>query len=187
MGFYVPQAGTIAFDGVDSRQFDPLILRQSIAYVPQESQFFQGTLAQNFRLAEPDATDEEITEAAGKAGLFEKIMALPEGFETRMESRTMHLFSAGFLQRLNLGRAYVRKSKIIIMDEPGNTLDQEGEEWLRQTIKGFRKNKTTLMVTDCPNLIALADRVLSLHEGTLCAFGPREKTLKILQGHQRDG
>jgi ATP-binding cassette subfamily C protein LapB len=186
LGFYAPQAGSIAFDGVDSRQFDPLVLRQSIAYVPQKIQFFQGTLAQNLSSGQPDATDEEIMEAAKKAGIFDKIMTLPEGFETRIESQVMHLFSSGFLQRLNLARAYVRKSKIMIMDEPGNTLDQEGDEMLRQTIKEFRKNKTILIVTHCPGLIALADRVLSLQNGIMQAFGPKEEVLKILQENQCD-
>jgi ATP-binding cassette subfamily C protein/ATP-binding cassette subfamily C protein LapB len=174
LGSYIPQAGSITFDGVDSQQFSSLILRQSIAYAPQKIQFFEGTIAQNFRLVEPDATDKEIMEAAEKAGVADQIMALPEGLQTCIGNQSVHPFSFGFLQRLNLARAYVRKSKIIIMDEPGNALDPKGEELLHHAIQGFRHHKTTLLVTHRPNLIALADRILFLQNGTMQTFGYKE-------------
>jgi ABC-type bacteriocin/lantibiotic exporter with double-glycine peptidase domain len=182
LGFYYPQAGSITVDGIDIRQFDPMVLRQSIAYVPQQTQFFHGTLAQNLQFAAPEATEERMIQAAEKAGLLSQIMALPEGFETRIDEQVMKVFSSGFLQKLNLARAYIRKSNIIIMDEPGNTLDEEGDETLRQTIEELRGKKTVLIVTHRPSLINLADRILSLQKGAMRVFGPKEKVLAIMKG-----
>jgi len=81
-----------------------------------------------------------------------------------------------------LARAYIRKAKIIIMDEPGNTLDQEGDDILRQTIEEFRGKRTVLIITHRPSLINLADRVLSLQKGAMRVFGPTEKVLGIIKG-----
>jgi ATP-binding cassette subfamily C protein/ATP-binding cassette subfamily C protein LapB len=182
LGFYYPQAGSITVDGIDIRQFDPMVLRQSIAYVPQQNQFFHGTLAQNLLFSAPEATEERMIEAAEKAGLLSHIMTLPEGFETRIDEQVMHIFSSGFLQKLNLARAYIRKTNILIMDEPGNTLDQEGDETLRQTIEEFRGKKTVLIVTHRPSLINLADRVLALQGGAMRVFGPKDKVLEMITG-----
>ena len=182
LGFYYPQAGSITVDGVDIRQFDPIVLRQSIAYVPQQTQFFHGTLAQNLQLCAPEATQEQMIRAVKMAGLLPQIMTLPEGFETRIDEQLMNVYSSGFLQKLNLARAYVRKSNILIMDEPGNTLDQEGDELLRTTIEGFRGKKTVMLVTHRPSLINLADRVLSLQGGAMRIFGPKEKVLELMSG-----
>lgn len=182
LGFYYPQAGSITIDGIDIRQFDPMILRQSLAYVPQQNQFFHGTLAQNLQFAAPEATEERMIQAAEQAGLLPQIMALPEGFDTRIDEQVMNIFSSGFLQKLNLARAYIRKSNILIMDEPGNTLDQEGDEILRHTISGFRGKKTVLIVTHRPSLVNLADRVLSLQGGAMRVFGPKEKVLEMITG-----
>jgi len=185
LGFYYPQAGSITIDGIDLRQFDPMTLRQSLAYVPQQNQFFHGTLAQNLQFSAPEATEERLFQAAEQAGLLSQIMALPEGFDTRIDEQVMNIFSSGFLQKLNLARAYVRKSNILIMDEPGNTLDQEGDEILRQTISGFHGKKTVLIVTHRPSLINLADRVLSLQGGAMRVFGPREKVLEMITGEAK--
>jgi ATP-binding cassette subfamily C protein LapB len=182
LGFYFPQAGSITMDGIDIRQFNPMVLRQSISYVPQQNQFFHGTLAQNLQFSAPDATEERMIQAAEQAGLLSQIMTLPEGFETRIDEQVMNIFSSGFLQKINLARAYIRKSNILIMDEPGNTLDQEGDEILRQTIESFRGKKTVVIVTHRPSLINLADRILSLQKGSMRAFGPKEKVLEILGG-----
>jgi len=182
LGFYFPQAGSITIDGIDIRQFDPMVLRQSLAYVPQQNQFFHGTLAQNLQFAAPEATEKRMIEAAEKAGLLPQIMTLPEGFDTRIDEQVAHIFSSGFLQKLNLARAYIRKTNVLIMDEPGNTLDQEGDGILRQTIEGFRGQKTILMVTHRPSLINLADRVLLLQGGIMRAFGPKDKVFGMIAG-----
>jgi len=182
LGFYYPQAGAITIDGIDIRQFDPIVLRQSIAYVPQQNQFFHGTLAQNLQLSTPEASEERMIQATTQAGLLPQIMSLPEGFATRLDEQVMNVFSSGFLQKLNLARAYIRKSNILLMDEPGNTLDQEGDETLHHTLQELQGKKTILIVTHRPSLIQLADRVLVLQAGAMRVFGPRDKVLEMITG-----
>ena len=182
LGFYYPQGGFITIDGTDIRQFDPIGLRQAISYVPQQNQFFHGTIRQNMKLSVPDASDESIVEAADMAGLLPDILNLPEGFDTLLNDRVMSVFSSGFLQKLNLARAYLRKSSIMILDEPGNTLDYEGDERLKATLESMKKKKTMIVVTHRPSLINLADRILVLQDGAMRAFGPKEKILEILGG-----
>lgn len=182
LGFYYPQAGSITVDGIDIRQFDPITLRQSIAYVPQQTHFFHGTLAQNLQFSAPEATEKRMIEAAEKAGLLSEIMALPNGFETRIDKQIVNIFSSGFLQKLNLARAYIRKANILVMDEPGNTLDQEGDEILRKTIDESRGKKTILMVTHRPSLVNLADRILYLQSGAMRIFGPKDKVWEMIAG-----
>ena len=100
----------------------------------------------------------------------------------RSDEQVMNIFSSGFLQKLNLARAYIRKTNILIMDEPGNTLDQEGDEILRQTIEKFRGRKTVLIVTHRPSLVNLADRILSLQGGAMRVFGPKDRVLGMITG-----
>lgn len=181
LGFYYPQGGSISIDGTDIRQFDPVGLRQAISYVPQQNQFFHGTIGQNLRLSTPDASDESMVEAVDMAGLLPDILNLPEGFDTLLNDRVMSIFSSGFLQKLNLARAYLRKSSIMILDEPGNTLDYEGDERLKATLGSMKKKRTMIVVTHRPSLINLADRILVLQDGAMRAFGPKEKILEILK------
>lgn len=183
LGFYPAQVGTVSIDGIDIRQYDPIQLRQAIAYVPHQIQFFHGTIAQNLRLAAPDATDNQIIAAIEKSGLSEDLFLLPHGINTPMNDEMIHRFSSGFLQKLSLARAYVRRSKILILDEPGNTLDHESDQKLHEHLKSLKGEKTVIIVTHRPSLVKLADRVLALHEGQMRVFGPTDKVLEILAGN----
>ena len=186
LGFYQPQAGTISLDGIDIRQFDPIQLRQSVAYVPQHNHFFYGTIAQNLRLSNPVASDEELTESLDLAGLTEEIKRLQKGINTRIDDRSMKQFSSGFLQKLNLARAYCRGSQILILDEPGNTLDFDGDSILRNAVEKMRGKKTIIVVTHRPSMVDIADRVLSMRNGMMEVFGPKDKVVEVLQKAQSD-
>lgn len=180
LGLYSPQGGSVTFDGIDILQFDPVLLRQSIAYVPQKTQLFHGTIAQNLRLAVPEASEERLIEAAKLAGLLPDIMALPEGFETRLTEHMVNLFSSSFLQKISLARAFLRRSKILILDEPTMNLDQEGELILKESLTRMKREKTLILITHRPSLTHLADRVLMLQNGYMRVFGSREKVTQIL-------
>ena len=184
LGFYQAQAGAITIDGVDVRQFDPIQLRQSLAYVPQHNHFFYGTIAQNLRLSNPVATDEELRKAIDLAGLTESIKKLPDGVNTRIDDRNMKQFSSGFLQKFNLARAYCRPSKILILDEPGNTLDLEGDAILREAVQKMRGDRTIIVVTHRPSMTNLADRILSVRNGLMEVFGPKDKVIQALEKAQ---
>lgn len=181
LGFYEPQAGAITIDGIDVRDLDSITLRQSIAYIAQENQVFQGTIAQNLQLAAPEITEAKMIQAAEEVGLLSDIMSLPNGFQTHLHEQFLNTASLSFRKKLNLARGYVRKTNILIMDEPAHTLDQDEEEILYQSLKEFRGKKTLILVTCNSNFIELADRILFLQEGTMRAFGPKDKILKILQ------
>ena len=109
-GLYRSQTGAVLIDGVDIRQIDPIDLRQSIAFLPQVSQFFYGTISQNIRLAVPAATDAQILAATTEARVHEEILTLRDGYETRLSEQVLNELPAGFKQKLALARAYVRPS-----------------------------------------------------------------------------
>lgn len=190
MGLYHPQAGRVLLDGGNLRQWDPLLLRQSIAYAPQKTPFFYGTLAQNMRLAHPTADLEALESAAARAGLLEEIRALPEGFDTRLGDHNINRFSTAFKQQLNLARAFVRPSGLMLFDEPERGLGFIQEGSFIQTLDEARGEKTIFIVTHSPNFYPIADQMLWLEKGRLRMAGPPEKVREpFLQsmGGKREG
>lgn len=176
-GLYKPQAGTIEFDGDNIRQIDPIRLRQSIGYVTQTTRLLHGTVAQNLRLSEPTATDAELEEAAARAGALDDIRGLPDGFRTRLDERVMLALPEGFRQRLCIARALLRRSSILLLDEPGTGLDAAGDAALTSAIADLRGRTTVLMVTHRPSHMRLADRILVLEAGAVKAMGPPSRIL----------
>ncbi len=176
-GLYRSQTGAVLIDGVDIRQIDPIDLRQSIAFMPQTSRFFYGTISQNMRLALPAATDDHIVEAAIEARVHDEILALREGYETRLSEQTLNELPAGFKQKLALARAYVRDAPILILDEPGQTLDEDGDQALMQTIERLRGSTTVVLVTHRPSHMRLADRLILMNSGKVQYDGSPEEFL----------
>ncbi|MBF0309149.1 MAG: ATP-binding cassette domain-containing protein [Magnetococcales bacterium] len=180
LGLYQPQAGSVLIDEGDIRQLDPIDLRQNVSYLPQNCDIFFGTVAQNLRLANPVASDAELEEACGRAGLLEEIRRMPEGFGTRLNESRSEKLSTGFKQRLSLARAYLKKSKIMLFDEPGNNLDAESERYFREAILESRGKVTSFIVTHRPSHMQMADVVLYLEGGYLRAAGKPEDVRKML-------
>ena len=179
-GLYQPQAGSIFIDGVDIRQIDPLQLRAAIGYVPQVCHLFRGTIAQNLRLAHPTASRDELELAADRAAILEDILALPEGFSTRIGDYKSSQLPSEFCQRLSLARAYVKCPAILLLDEPVNNLDSLGDEAFAQAIEHFRSESTIIMVTHRPSHIRLADQVIYLRNAHVAFAGPREEAERKL-------
>jgi ATP-binding cassette subfamily C protein LapB len=177
-GLYSPQAGAIRIDEYDLRQLDPFDLRGSIGYVPQATSVFHGTIAQNLRLAAPTALDDELEQAAVQASVLEDINELPEGFETRLGDNRIERFSASFLQRISLSRAYLRKSPILLLDEPVNGLDFSGDKMFVSAINAMRGNTTILMVTHRPSHLKMADKIIVLQGGYVRMAGPAKDVIK---------
>lgn len=170
-GLYRPSLGAILIDGVDIRQLDTIDLRQSIAVMPQTLELMYGTVAQNMRLAEPTASDADIEAAARLAHIYDDIMALPSGFDTRLTESVLSELTEGFKQRLALARAYLRDAPIMLLDEPGHALDDVGDKALIAALQQLRKRTTVLIVTHRPSHIQIADRVLMLDRGRTAYFG----------------
>jgi ATP-binding cassette subfamily C protein/ATP-binding cassette subfamily C protein LapB len=176
-GQHRAQGGTVLIDGVDIRQIDPIDLRQRIASAPQVSEFFHGTIAQNLRMAEPTANDQDIAEAARKARLLEEVIALPNGFETRLTDILLEQLSAGFKRKLNLARAYLRRAPILLLDEPAQSLDEPGEAAFIGMLRTARGKQTILMTTHRPSHMRLADKLIVLSRGRILFNGPPDAFL----------
>jgi len=182
LGLYRPQAGQVSVDGQDIRQMVPADLRHAIAYVPQHSHFFHGTIAQNLRLANPMATEEELVQACHAANILPDVVSLPDGFETRIGDQNIWQFNAGFRQRLALARAYVKRAPILLLDEPAHALDDRADQALTDTLQRMKGQSTIMMISHRPSHIRLADRVLVLDKGVLVADGKPDEIMKKRPG-----
>lgn len=179
-GLYKPQSGTVRVDGLDIRQLDVAELRNAAAFVAQSSQLFHGTIAQNLRLANPLATDEDLERAAGDANLLEEILALPDGFDTRMSDQMQKQLANGFKQRLMLARAYVKDAPIYLFDEPARHLDADGDAAFMRKLERLKGKATVLIVTHRPSHMRLADRIVYLSGGQVLASGTPDEILPKL-------
>jgi ATP-binding cassette subfamily C protein/ATP-binding cassette subfamily C protein LapB len=179
-GMYRPQAGTLSMNGIDIRQLNAAQLRRSVSYVPQQISLFHGTIAQNLRLNNPLADDEDLRRAADEAGILEDILALPDGFETRVGDNRTQRFTPGFMTGLALARALVRDAPLLLLDEPGASLDEPSDRLLMDRMQRLRGRRTIIMVTHRPSHIRLADKAVYLQGGSIKYFGDPEKVLAIL-------
>lgn len=177
LGMYQPQAGAILLDDVDIRQIDPLVLRRYIGYVPQDTQLFRATLAQNLRLARPEASDQELYECLDMAGALDQVLALPQGLDYRVGDNTNEL-AVSLKQKLSLARAYLTRAPIMLFDEPGNGLDDLGDRKFIEMIKSFRGKTTVVFISHRPSHIKLADTLMIFDKGYLRASGAPEALLK---------
>lgn len=181
-GLYKPQMGSVLFDGVDIRQIDPIDIRQNIGLVPQNSEMLYGTVAQNLRLSVPFATDEELVEAAKTADIDYAISNLPDGYETRLTERVVSELPEGFKQKLAIARALLRKPPILIFDEPGQMLDERGDNAFLDAVKKLRGTCTIIVITHRPSHMRAADRLIVLNAGRLQFNGDPEEALNQMQG-----
>lgn len=168
---YLPQAGAIRIDGVDTRQMDVEQLRSAISYMPQQCDLFYGTIAQNLRLAYPAASDEDVRWAMQMAGLENEIARLPQGINTRISNSLADQLSNGFKQRLSLARTMLKPAPIVLMDEPGNGMDDEGEAALVRCMAWLKGKATLVVVTPRPSHLRMTDYILYLEAGNMTARG----------------
>ncbi|MCZ6861507.1 MAG: ATP-binding cassette domain-containing protein [Alphaproteobacteria bacterium] len=178
LGLYHPQGGAVLIDGLNVRQIDPIELRRQIAYVPQKTDFFYGTIAQNLRLADPVASDKALRRAARDAGVLQDILQLPSEFDTRIGDQTVRTLPAGFLRRLSLARAYLKQTQIFLFDEPSDALDERGDQAFMKQIAKLRGKKTVFIVTHRPSHMKLADRLLVFDKGVLVSQGVPDVVLQ---------
>jgi ABC-type multidrug transport system fused ATPase/permease subunit len=137
------------------------VWRRQVAYVPQRPHLFAGTVADNIRLGRPDASDDEVREAAEAAAAHGFIAALSYGYATELGERGLGL-SAGQRQRLAIARAYLMDAPIVVMDEPTARLDLHGEALVTEAAGRLLEGRTALLVAHRPALLSLADRVVHL-------------------------
>ncbi|SMH63042.1 peptidase domain-containing ABC transporter [Azospirillum agricola] len=172
LGLYPPQAGNVRIDGVDIRQMDPIDLRKSVGYVPQATTLFYGTVAQNLRFADQTADDAELRWALSLAGALDEVEALSNGLETRIGDNQSIRLSPSLSQKICLARAYIRRPKILLLDEPASRLDFEGDKALHAALSALRGHSTIFLVTHRPSHLTLADTVLTMDAGMIAPASP---------------
>lgn len=184
-GMYRPQGGSVTIDGMDIRQFNPVDLRRMIAYVPQQPTLFHGTIAQNLRLKDSLATDDAIEAALDAAGILDAVQRLPEGIHTRVGDAETERLPTALVRGLCLARAFLRNSSILLLDEPGTTLDSASDQHLMAQLEKVRGNMTVVLVTHRPSHIRLADKALLMHDGALAHAGTPEECLSLMDRQVR--
>jgi ATP-binding cassette subfamily C protein LapB len=180
LGLYQSQSGSVRLDDLDLRQIDPRELRQRVSFLGQDPAFFYGTVAQNLRLAAADSTDVELVAALENMGISVADPILVEGLETRLNAVNRRAMSLSFIQRLAIARSFLTEAPIILLDEPANHLDREGDEALMRLIAKARGRSTIIMTTARPSHMRAADRVVVLQEGAIVAQGKPEQIVPRL-------
>ncbi|WP_406117491.1 thiol reductant ABC exporter subunit CydD [Streptomyces anulatus] len=178
LGFAVPDEGHVRVGGRDLGDLDLERWRSRIAWVPQRPHLFADTIAENVRLARPDADDEAVLTALRDAGAYDFVAALPDGVRTALGEDGAGL-SAGQRQRLALARAFLADRPLLLLDEPTASLDGESEAGIVDAVRRLAAGRTVLLVVHRPALLAVADRVVTLEPRT---GGPAEPYAKVLTG-----
>ena len=158
--FYEPQSGRILLDGVDLQEYDTHYLREHIGLVLQKNHIFDGTIAENIRYGKPDATDEEVVEAARKAHLLDQIMELPKKFENKASD-----LSGGQQQRVAIARMFLKNPPIIFLDEPTASLDAVATEQIKNSIDAIKKDRTVIIISHSISQIIDSEMVYALRSG----------------------
>ena len=176
-GLLSPTEGQVLVGGSDVRHWHPDDLRRQVAVVTQTPTLFTGTVVENIRLGNPEATDEEVLAAAHLAGVTEFTNQLESGLDTHLFERGGQL-SGGQRQAICIARAIVGNPKIIIMDEPTSSLDNAAEQRLVSRLKDWMVGRTLLVITHRAPMLALVENLLVLEDGKIQRVGPKEKMVK---------
>ena len=176
MGFYKAESGQVLLDEIDMKQYDPVLLRQNIGYVPQDVNLFSGTLKENILPAHRGVDDERLWEIAKQCGLAKVVNSHGNGFEQQVGEGGKQL-SGGQRQSVSLARALIYNPAIFIMDEPTSAMDSANEAMMKETIREAIKGKTFILNTHRTTLLDLVDRVIVIESGKVIADGKKEDVL----------
>ncbi|MFA9562706.1 MAG: lipid A export permease/ATP-binding protein MsbA, partial [Nitrospirota bacterium] len=175
--FYRPTQGTVKIDGIDIRSVDRSSLRRQIGIVSQETVLFDDLIRNNIAYGRPDATEEQIIEAARGAYAWEFIERLPNGLDTFVGENGLKL-SGGQRQRLAIARAILRDPPILILDEATSALDSESEKLVQQALANLMKARTTLVIAHRLSTVQHADRLVVMNRGRIEEIGTHAELLK---------
>ncbi|HEC23840.1 MAG TPA: ABC transporter ATP-binding protein [Chloroflexi bacterium] len=181
---YDVDAGRVLIDGVDVRDWNLAALRSQISIIEQEIFLFSRSIADNIRFGKPDATQEEIEEAARKAQAHEFIMSLPQGYETVIGQRGVTL-SGGQRQRLAIARAFLTDPRILILDDSTSAIDSATEDRIQKAIWAAARGRTTILITHRLSQIRWADHIIVLRKGRVVAQGTHEELLNTSEAYRR--
>ena len=179
LGLYEPTEGSILIDGIDIKQIDPADLRKNIAYVPQETILFKGTLKENITIRLPDAEDEEILSVSHKSGVKRFVDVHPMGFDMPVGERGDGL-SGGQKQSISVARAFINDAPIVLLDEPTTSMDSTNEANFAHVLEEYSKDKTTLLISHKNTLLSKTKRLILLEQGRVLLDGKREDVIRQL-------
>ncbi|ESZ98407.1 putative Heavy metal tolerance protein [Sclerotinia borealis F-4128] len=174
--FYNTQNGSIQLDGHDIRDVTIDSLRHHIGVVPQDTILFNETLMYNLRYANQDATDEDIFNACRAASIHDKILAFPDGYDTKVGERGLRL-SGGEKQRVAIARTIIKNPRIIMLDEATAALDSDTEQHIQEALKTLSEGRTMLVIAHRLSTITSADQILVLHAGRVAEAGTHSELL----------
>ena len=175
--FYDVTAGAVLVDGQDVRSVTQDSLRRAIGLIAQDVFMFAGTVRDNIRYGRPDATDEEIVEAAARAEIHDEIMDMPNGYDTYIGERGVML-SGGQKQRISIARVFLKNPKILILDEATSALDTVTEQRIQASLDRLSKGRTTIVIAHRLSTLAAADRIAVVEGEHIAELGTREELLK---------
>lgn len=177
LGFQQPQSGTIRFDGWPEDRQDPASRAQWIAFVPQDTHLFTGTVGENIALGRPAASELEIVRASKEAGAHEFIVSLPRGYDTEIGERGVRL-SGGQKQRIAIARAILKNSPVLVLDEATSNLDTESEHAVKTALNRLMRGRTTLVVAHRLSTVRQADQIIVMDKGKIVEQGTHDTLLK---------
>ena len=171
--FYEPQKGSITLDGVDLREYDTQYLRDNIGLVLQKNHIFDGTIEENILYGKPDATHEEVVEAAKKSYIYDQIMALPKQFANKASD-----LSGGQQQRIAIARMFLKNPPVIFLDEPTASLDAIATEQIKNSIDAIKKDRTVIIISHNISQIIDSEMIYALQKGRVEQFGDPDEVYK---------
>jgi ABC-type multidrug transport system fused ATPase/permease subunit len=171
--FYEPQVGQILLDGVDLREYDTQYLRENIGLVLQKNHIFDGTIEENILYGNPNATHEEVVEAAKKSYIYDQIMELPKQFENKASD-----LSGGQQQRIAIARMFLKNPPIIFLDEPTASLDAIATEQIKNSLDAIKKDRTVIIISHSISQIIDSEMVYALKTGHVEESGDPDEIYK---------
>ena len=174
--FYDVTGGSVTFNGTDIRRYALRALQDQIGVVFQDTYLFYGTIAENIRMARPDASDEEVREAATAANAHDFIMAFPDGYETIVGERGVTL-SGGERQRISIARAILKDAPVLLLDEATSSVDAESEALIQSALSELTKQRTTIIVAHRLSTVRGADNIIVLNDGMVAEQGTHSELM----------
>ena len=171
--FYSPDCGSITLDGVELSEYDTQFLRDNIGLVLQKNHIFDGTIEENIRYGLPDATTEQVEEAARKAYIYDQIMQLPHGFQSQATQ-----LSGGQQQRIAIARMFLKNPPIIFLDEPTASLDAIATEQIKASIDEIKKGRTVIIISHSISQIIDSDIIYALRQGRVEQSGDPDEVYR---------
>ena len=175
--FYDVTSGSVCIDGRDVRDVTQESLHRAIGIVQQDVFLFAGSIAENIRYGRPEASMDEVMEAARMAEIYDDIMAMPDGFETNVGERGTRL-SGGQKQRISIARIFLKNPPILILDEATSALDSVTEARIQETFEKLSEGRTTIVIAHRLSTVKNADRIAVIEEGRILELGTHEELMK---------